>query len=124
MLTNVFTLKIDLCNIFAWPLVCKIQLKISIHVSGADEAAEKLAKCAIIEPTFTSPPPQSNNAPSTQSDPAKRLKNLRKKLREIETLEEKLKSGVLKTLDKEQKDKISKKTDILNEIDTLENSSK
>ncbi|XP_047991959.1 partner of Y14 and mago [Leguminivora glycinivorella] len=86
--------------------------------SGAEEAAEKLAKCEITEPTFTSPSP-SVSTPST-TDPAKRLKNLRKKLRDIETLEEKVKSGILKTPDKDQKEKMSKKPSILKEIEVLE----
>ncbi|XP_063383679.1 partner of Y14 and mago [Cydia fagiglandana] len=86
--------------------------------SGADEAAEKLAKCEITEPTFNSPSPSLSAAGTT--DPAKRLKNLRKKLRDIETLEEKVKSGVLKTPDKDQKEKMSKKPSILKEIEVLE----
>ncbi|KAJ8731101.1 hypothetical protein PYW07_004265 [Mythimna separata] len=87
--------------------------------TGADEAAEKLAKCEITEPNFTS------SAPSTPSstDPVKRLKNLRKKLREIETLEEKIKSGALKTPDKDQKEKMSKKNDIVRDIELLEKNS-
>ncbi|XP_072949624.1 partner of Y14 and mago [Epargyreus clarus] len=105
-------------------MINNVEKKKKKKKSGVDEAAEKLAKCEIIEPTFSSPPSQpSNNVASTQADPIKRLKNLRKKLREIETLEEKIKTGVLKTPDKEQKDKISKKHDILNEINILEKSS-
>lgn len=86
--------------------------------SGAEEVAEKLAKCEITEPTFNSSSP-SLSAPGT-TDPTKRLKNLRKKLRDIETLEEKVKSGVLKTPDKDQKEKMSKKSSILKEIEVLE----
>ncbi|XP_063536691.1 partner of Y14 and mago [Cydia strobilella] len=86
--------------------------------SGAEEAAEKLAKCEITEPTFNSPFP-SLSVTGT-SDPAKRLKNLRKKLRDIETLEEKINSGILKTPDKDQKEKMSKKPSILKEIEVLE----
>ncbi|XP_026738839.1 partner of Y14 and mago [Trichoplusia ni] len=89
--------------------------------SGADDAAEKLAKCEITEPNFTSPPPVTPSNAAT--DPAKRLKNLRKKLRDIETLEEKIKCGTLKNPDKDQKEKMSKKNDILNEIELLEKSS-
>lgn len=50
----------------------------------------------------------------------KRLKNLRKKLRDIELLEEKMKNGTLKNLDKDQKEKMGKKNDIIKEIQTLE----
>lgn len=91
--------------------------------TGAEEAAEKLAKCEITEPTFSSPSSSSssNNAPSTnQADPAKRLKNLRKKLRDIEILEEKINSGLLKNPDKDQKEKMSKKIEIEKEIEFLE----
>ncbi|NP_001040288.1 partner of Y14 and mago [Bombyx mori] len=89
-------------------------------VTGVEEAAEKLAKCEIQEPTL---PSQSVPTESiSQSDPTKRLKNLRKKLREIEFLEEKIKAGLLKSPDKDQKEKMSKKNEILNEIDILKNS--
>lgn len=93
------------------------------HFSGADEAADKLAKCEITEPNFTSPAPAPSTPSNTATDPAKRLKNLRKKLREIETLEEKIKIGSLKTPDKDQKEKMSKKNDILRDIELLEKSS-
>ncbi|XP_075978061.1 partner of Y14 and mago [Anticarsia gemmatalis] len=89
--------------------------------SGADEAAEKLAKCEIQEPDFSTPAPSTPS--NTASDPAKRLKNLRKKLRDIESLEEKIKSGVFKNPDKDQKEKLSKKTDIIKEIELLEKDS-
>ncbi|XP_073956409.1 partner of Y14 and mago [Choristoneura fumiferana] len=90
--------------------------------SGAEEAAERLAKCEITEPTFSTPSPSlsQNSSLGTPTDPAKRLKNLRKKLRDIETLEEKIKSGTLKTPDKDQKEKMSKKNVILKEIEVLE----
>lgn len=58
---------------------------------------------------------------SSSQDPAKKLKNLRKKLREIEMLEEKIKSGILKQPDKDQKEKLSKKIQIVNDIECLEN---
>lgn len=89
--------------------------------SGADEAAEKLAKCEITEPNFSTASPSTPTNSAT--DPVKRLKNLRKKLREIETLEEKIKSGLLKTPDKDQKEKMSKKNDIIKEIELLEKNS-
>lgn len=89
---------------------------------GAEDAADKLAKCEITEPTFNTPSPSlsQNSSLGTPTDPAKRLKNLRKKLRDIETLEEKIKSGTLKSPDKDQKEKMSKKNVILKEIDVLE----
>lgn len=91
--------------------------------AAAEEAAEKLSKCEITEPNFGSPSLSSissNSASSANADPVKRLKNLRKKLREIEFLEERIKAGMLKNPDKDQKDKMSKKIDIAEEIETLE----
>lgn len=96
-------------------IICKY-LIILIIVTGADDVTEKLSKCEITEPTFTNP----SQTPTTQADPIKRLKNLRKKLREIEALEEKIKSGSLKTPDKEQKEKITRKNEIIKEIESLE----
>lgn len=83
--------------------------------------ADKLAKCEIKEPTFSIPSSCSTPSNSaTDADPVKRLKNLRKKLREIEFLEEKIKMGTLKTPDKDQKEKMSKKNDIIRNIEVLE----
>lgn len=57
------------------------------------------------------------------ADPQKRLKNLRKKVREIEALEEKIKTGALKNPEKEILDKVSRKTEISKEIKRLESTS-
>ncbi|XP_045772371.1 partner of Y14 and mago [Maniola jurtina] len=103
-------------------MIINVEKKKKKKKTAVEEAADKLGKCEITEPTFTSPSPAPSTTP-TQSDPAKRLKNLKKKLREIELLEEKIKSGTLKNPDKEQKEKISKKNDIIKEIDTLDTSS-
>ncbi|XP_013170119.1 PREDICTED: partner of Y14 and mago [Papilio xuthus] len=100
-------------------MIINVEKKKKKKKSGVEEAADKLSKCEIIEPTFSTPTPSSNNS-TPSSDPAKRLKNLRKKLREIEMLEEKIKSGMLKTPDKDQKEKLSKKNDIVIEIEKLE----
>lgn len=62
----------------------------------------------------------SNVAQKTTSDPQKRLKNLRKKIREIEVLEDKIKTGALKNPDKEILDKVTRKTEISKEIKRLE----
>ncbi|KYN05301.1 PREDICTED: partner of Y14 and mago [Cyphomyrmex costatus] len=53
-------------------------------------------------------------------DPQKRLKNLRKKIREIEVLEDKIKTGALKNPEKEILDKIRRKIEISKEIKRLE----
>lgn len=85
-----------------------------------DEAADKLAKCEIKEASLSSPSTSiSSNSVST-AEPAKRIKNLRKKLRDIETLEDKIKSGVVTNPDKDQKEKLSKKIEIIKEIESLE----
>lgn len=51
---------------------------------------------------------------------AKKLKNLKKKLRQIEELEKKISNKEIKELSKEQSDKVSRKKDILDEIEDLE----
>ncbi|XP_078571394.1 partner of Y14 and mago-like [Branchiostoma floridae x Branchiostoma japonicum] len=63
-----------------------------------------------------------NNGQSqdSTSEPAKKLKGLKKKLRQIEDLEAKIESGELAKPDKTQLDKIKRKTEILKEIRELE----
>ncbi|XP_034178712.1 partner of Y14 and mago [Osmia lignaria lignaria] len=61
-----------------------------------------------------------NQSETSVSDPQKRLKNLRKKVREIETLEEKIKSGLLKNPEKDILDKLARKAEISKEIKRLE----
>lgn len=53
-------------------------------------------------------------------DTSKKLKKLRKKLREIETIEQKIKSGELKKPEKDQLDKVKRKKDVIKEIKQLE----
>jgi partner of Y14 and mago protein len=57
---------------------------------------------------------------SDKQEIAKKLKNLRKKLKQIEDLEKKIQSGELKNPEKEQLEKIGKKKMILEEIEDLE----
>ncbi|XP_013186945.2 partner of Y14 and mago [Amyelois transitella] len=99
-------------------MIINVEKKKKKKKTGAEEAAEKLAKCEITEPVFNTP--SSQPTATVQSDPAKRLKNLRKKLRDIEALQEKIQTGSLKNPDKDQKEKISKKKEILREIELLE----
>lgn len=95
---------------------------------GVDSVTEDLAKTAISKVVKENGSKQVNDTSAkTQSeetgnnvDPVKRLKNLRKKLREIETLETKIKGGELKNPEKEMLDKISRKSEIMNEIEQLE----
>lgn len=53
-------------------------------------------------------------------DAAKQLKKLRKKIREIEQIEIRIKAGEQKKLDKDQLDKVKKKPEILRQIRDLE----
>jgi partner of Y14 and mago protein len=50
------------------------------------------------------------------TDPAKRIKNLRKRLREIESIEQKIAAGDQK-LEKEQLDKVARKKEVMSEIE-------
>nr|CAG4642224.1 EOG090X0KVN [Eurycercus lamellatus] len=94
------------------------------------EATKQLAGFTIQEPTFGTPaatvpvvPPaktSENKTESSNTDPAKRLKNVKKKLRDIESLEAKIKSGELKKPDKDQLEKIKRKPEVLKEINDLE----
>ncbi|XP_026475419.1 partner of Y14 and mago-like [Ctenocephalides felis] len=59
-----------------------------------------------------------NDTPA--ADPVKRLKNLKKKIREIESIEARLLSGELKSPEKDQLDKVARKLDILYEIKEIE----
>lgn len=53
-------------------------------------------------------------------DPEKKLKNLKKRLREIEILEEKVKNGILGKPEPEQLTKMKRKNDLLLQIHELE----
>ncbi|XP_047111790.1 partner of Y14 and mago [Schistocerca piceifrons] len=71
-----------------------------------------------------SPTAKSEGEPSQQNDtsmkdPGKRLKNLRKRLREIEAIEEKISQGQDKQLEKDQLDKVARKQEVLSEIELL-----
>lgn len=54
------------------------------------------------------------------TDPAKRIRNLKKKLRDINALQQKIDSGELKNPEKDQLDKIARKEEIEAEIEELE----
>lgn len=96
-------------------------LNIKYVFLAVEEAADKLGKCEITEPDFSSPSSSSMSSNSSATtDPVKRIKNLRKKLRDIEILEEKMQNGTLKNPDKDQKEKLGKKNDIIQDIQMLE----
>jgi len=54
------------------------------------------------------------------TDPAKKLRNLRKKLRDIEALEAKIEAGEIENPEKEQLEKVAKKVEVAREIANLE----
>jgi len=56
----------------------------------------------------------------TAADPSKKLKNLKKKLREIDALREKIESGSLTDPDKDQLEKVSRRDQVAQEIEDLE----
>lgn len=103
---------------------------------GSDTITEDLAKTTISEPEMPSRTKNAvNSTPKSQpvvssrqdatgeshlSESMKRLKNLRKKLREIETLEQKIRDGVIKNPEKEMLEKVSRKSEIEEEIKLLE----
>lgn len=62
----------------------------------------------------------ASKKPNETSDPDKKLKNLKKRLREVETLEEKIKSGTIVKPEPEQLTKIKRKNDLLLQIHELE----
>ena len=57
---------------------------------------------------------------SGSADPAKKLRNLRKKVRDIESLEKKLADGTLTNPEPEQLEKVARKPVMLDEIAELE----
>ncbi|CAL7950730.1 unnamed protein product [Xylocopa violacea] len=84
--------------------------------------AQSNAKTASSNQTLPPKPNVPTQSENSVSDPQKRLKNLRKKVREIETLEEKIKAGLLKNPEKEILDKLARKAEISREIRRLETS--
>ena len=75
-------------------------------------------------PNRSNPPkmiPRSRNQNlASDPDPTKRLRNLRKKLRDTEALEAKLLSGEIKNPEPEQLEKLSRKDQVEDDIKTLE----
>ncbi|XP_069086808.1 partner of Y14 and mago isoform X1 [Pleurodeles waltl] len=75
-------------------------------------AAEGNAKPALAQPTPTADP--------AAVERAKKIKNLRKKLRQVEDLQQKIDSGELKELTKEQKEKLGRRQALEEELEDLE----
>lgn len=73
-------------------------------------------------PVETTPVPMETTPITMETTPSEDIKvvrNLRKKLKQIEELERKIESGELIKPDKGQLDKISRKTEIIKEINRL-----
>ncbi|XP_030754280.1 partner of Y14 and mago [Sitophilus oryzae] len=90
-----------------------------------EEINKILESTKISEKTSEKPkkekPEKGKQVQSPEStDPAKKLKNLKKRLREVEALEEKIKSGALSKPEPEQLAKINRKNDLLVQIRELE----
>ncbi|XP_054712620.1 partner of Y14 and mago-like [Uloborus diversus] len=62
----------------------------------------------------------TKNSQPVATDPAKRLRNLKKKLRDINALKVKIESGELANPEKDQLDKVARKGEIEAEIEELE----
>jgi len=86
--------------------------------SGGSNSVNSLVPLMNNASIDTKPKPPSTQPVAT--DPAKKLRNLRKKLRDIETLEAKLESGEIATPEQEQLDKVARKPDVIKEISALE----
>ncbi len=113
--------------------VKKKKKKNNCQDEAVQEVSAKMVAFTIQEPDFGQPvktkkggtepkteTPCPNAGVSASTDPAKKLKNLKKKLRDTEVLEEKIKKGELKNPDKDQLEKIKRKKDVLKEIQELE----
>ena len=94
----------------------------SKNVSKAPVATEM--EKAIPNPSKKSgkskPEDNATSEGEVKTDPAKRLRNLKKKIRQIEELEEKIKTKELQNPSQEQLDKVSRKDEVKKEIEKLE----
>jgi len=82
--------------------------------NGVPELTARMSQSSISEK------PRNPSGQPVATDPAKKLRNLRKKLRDIEALEARLNSGEIKNPEPEQVDKIARKQDVIKEISALE----
>lgn len=64
--------------------------------------------------------PEESKKQQEATDPVKKLKNLKKRLREVESLEEKLKNGLIAKPEPEQLAKVERKNELLFQIHELE----
>lgn len=73
----------------------------------------KVVQCASVNEA-------KDHSQMTQEEKLKRVKNLNKKIRQVEELESKIASGDIKAPDKDQQEKLNKKQSFIDEIEELE----
>ncbi|XP_032871353.1 partner of Y14 and mago isoform X1 [Amblyraja radiata] len=91
----------------------------------ADELSQTLQKTTIAGGSGNRNPSPLEAAASLQGDhegaeKAKKVKNLKKKLRQIDELQQKLDSGEIKQATKEQLEKLSRREQLMEELEDLE----
>ena len=84
--------------------------------NGVASIEAKMSKACIAEKA----PDRNSAGQPVATDPAKKLRNLKKKLRDIESLEAKLDSGEIKSPEPEQLEKVGRKDEVMTEIAALE----
>jgi partner of Y14 and mago protein len=84
--------------------------------NGVASIEAKMSKACIAEKA----PDRNSAGQPVATDPAKKLRNLKKKLRDIETLEAKLDSGEITSPEPEQLEKVARKNEVMTEIAALE----
>ncbi|XP_051865437.1 partner of Y14 and mago isoform X1 [Pristis pectinata] len=87
----------------------------------ADELSQTLQKTTIAGGSGN-PSPQAAALPGDHdgAEKAKKVKNLKKKLRQIDELQQKLDSGEIKQATKEQLEKLSRRKQLMEELEDLE----
>lgn len=90
-------------------------------VDGKGRGSKGAKKDHIKEIVIKKVQPEVSKTPQVvQQEPAKKLRNLKKKLKEIEQLEARIKSKELKNPDKDQLSKVARKSEIEEAIEALE----
>jgi len=86
--------------------------------NGVSELSSQLSSASITDKSNSNGAGQGQQPVAT--DPAKKLRNLKKKLRDIEALEAKLHSGEVENPEPEQLEKVARKSDVMKDIAALE----
>lgn len=94
-----------------------------LHVTSKFEAVKKPKNSPALA-EITSKVDDMSISEADRQDLSKKLKKLRKKLREIEEIEQKMDTGELAKPEKDQLDKVARKSDVLAEIQELESTRK